>query len=211
MKWWLGLLVLANLAIHAYFNWLPAPPAITPAGHAPIRPELLRILPPPAENPAAAMAPGCYAWGNFSGEAAARAQAALQRLDARFVARPVTPQEALRYWVYLPPRRSLAEARAKADELRLRGVQDFHIVMDPQWRYAISLGLFRDERLADALLEQLEAQGVASAVKSMRNQEGEQYSFHLDAPAREVLREIIGLQPDFPGSEIRPVPCGQEE
>ncbi len=210
MKWWLGLLVLANLAIHAYFNWLPAPPVTPLPGHEPIRPEVLRILPPQADGQAA-VASQCHAWGSFSGDAVARAQAVLQRLDVRFVARPVTPQEAVRYWVYIPPRGSLEEARSKADELRLRGVEDFHIVQEPQWRHAISLGLFRDERLADALLERLQGRGVASAVKGVRNQEGGQYSFHLEAPAEAVLRELTGLQPDFPGSEISPIPCEPEE
>lgn len=54
MKWLLVLLVLVNLAIHAYFNWLPGPATSQLPGHEPIHPELLRILPPPTNKQAVA-------------------------------------------------------------------------------------------------------------------------------------------------------------
>jgi len=205
-----GLLVLVNGALFAYFNLLAVQPAGPQPGHEPIRPELLHILPPPstAAAPVATPAPTvCYAWGSFSSDSVARAQGVLQGLGVQYRSVPTAAQEALRYWVYIPPRRSLAEAKAKSEELRLRGVEDFYVVLEPQWRYAISLGVFGDERLADNLLQQLEARGIMSAVKGVRNQEGEQSGFYLGQLGTAVIEELGKLQPDFPGSELKQVAC----
>jgi hypothetical protein len=210
MKWWLWLLALVNVALFAYFNLLQPVPAGPQPGHEPIRPELLRILPPPTEAAAGAApldAVACYAWGNFSADSMARAQGVLRTLGLQYTIGQIALQDATRYWVYIPPHRSLEEAQAKAEELRLRGVADFYVVLEPPWRYAIFLGVFQDERLADNLLQQLAMRGIFSAVKAVRNQEGEQSNFYLGRVSPAVVDELSKLQPDFPGSELKPVGC----
>lgn len=210
MKWWLALLAAVNFALFGYFHWFGSPPQGVQPGHEAIRPELMKILPPgqrPATPASPAAALPCYEWGSFSADGLARAQNVLQSRAVPFVVRQTVPQEAVRYWVYIPPFVSLAEAQAKGEELRVRGVQDFFIVLEPQWRHAISLGIFKDERLADVLLQELQGRGVSSAVKGVRNQEGAQSSLLLSNLDATVAGELERLKPDFPGSELKQAAC----
>lgn len=51
-------------------------------------------------------------------------------------------EEAVRYWVYLPPMRSKAEARNVVSNLNRKGVKDVAVVSSGKFKNAISLGLF---------------------------------------------------------------------
>ena len=80
-------------------------------------------------------------------------------------------------------------------------------MFEPQWRYAISLGVFKDEQLAAKLLEDLKKKGVVSAVKGVRNQEQGQTSLLISNMSLDKVVEIDKLKPDFPGSELKQVTC----
>lgn len=222
MKWLAWLLILLNALLFGYFQWGPQHSNEIQAGHEQIAPDKLKILSPEelaklpekapepsavAENAAPAPTPVCYEWGSFAPAEAERAKAVLDKLGLDVVARQHTPQEALRYWVYIPPRKSMEEAQAKINELNTLGVQEHFIVQDPKWRYAISLGMFKDEGLANRFLQDLNARGVKSAVKLTRNQEASQVGFLIKNMTPPLLGEIGKLEPDFPGSEVKELNC----
>lgn len=218
MRLFVWLLLLLNALLLAYFNLDAAKPA-SRAGHEPIQPEKIRLLdaaeiaqlpkkPVPAPEPVAA-APqlGCYEWGSFSRASLPRAREALATFS--LVATPVqqTSREATRYWVYIPQHANLQAAQTTLDELRNLGIQESFIVLEPQWRYAISLGVFKDEQLATKLLEEVRTRGVTSATKGVRNQERGQTSLLISNMPSDIAAEIEKLKPNFPGSELKQVTC----
>lgn len=209
MKWVVWLLLLLNILLFGYFSLPGGTPAGVTAGHEPIAPEKIVLLSPEAVQAtvAADSAERCYEWGSFAAENLERARAALLRLGAGFEIRQTAPQEALRYWVYIPPRRSAQEAQAKAEELRAQGVSEVFIMQEPQWRNAISLGVFRDEQLADNLLRELQARGVQPVLKGTLNQAGLQSSFVIRNAPPGLAEELDRLKPEFSGSEVRPLAC----
>ncbi len=51
-------------------------------------------------------------------------------------------EDAVRYWVYLPPLRSQAEARSVIANLKRKGITDVAVVGSGEFKNAVSLGLF---------------------------------------------------------------------
>jgi len=220
MRWIVLLLLLLNAAVFGYFRLQPAQPAAVTPGHEAIQPEKIRILTPeevetmPAKAQAATPAPtpipepvACYEWGSFSNDSLQTARAAIERLAVDSVLQQTASQEAKRYWVYIPPRKTPEEAQAKVDELKALGVEEIFVVQEPKWKNALSLGVFKDEALANKLLEDLKLKGVRSAIKGLRNHESGQSHFLLKHVNERTADELGKLRPDFPGSEIRKVAC----
>lgn len=110
----------------------------------------------------------CVAFRNLNGT---QAQALAQR--ARGAGNNLIVREEAAgpssYWVNIPPQGGKAGAERRAAELKQLGLDDFFIVQDVgDNRYAISLGLFRAESLAQRQLETLQKRGVKGATVSAR-------------------------------------------
>lgn len=216
MRLAIWILLVLNVVLLAYFNLGgPADPA-PEKEHAPLHAERIRLLSAeeisklpkkPVAAPTPAVQYGCYEWGNFSADNLARAQQALTDFSLFAAVQQQSPQEAARYWVYIPRHANLQAAQGALDELHNRGIQDAYIVLEPQWRYAISLGVFKDEQLATKLLEEVRGRGATSAVKGVRNQEKGQASLLIRNMSSDVATEIEKLEPSFPGSELKQVTC----
>jgi hypothetical protein len=110
----------------------------------------------------------CVAFKNLT---SAQAQALAQR--ARSAGSNLTVREEAAapssYWVNIPPQGGKAGADRRAAELKRLGLEDFFVVQDAgDTRYAISLGLFRAEGLAQRQLETLQKKGVKGATVTAR-------------------------------------------
>ncbi|MCX7628274.1 MAG: SPOR domain-containing protein [Methylophilaceae bacterium] len=219
MKWLVWLLLLANVALFGYFQLVAAVPDEATRPRRDLAAERLEILDPQAlaSLPPKTAAPSvppvssgqmlCYEWGSFSATDATEAQAVLNRMGIQTSIRQPAPQEAVRYWVYIPPRKSMEEAQAKVKELRAFGIEESFIVQEPKWRFAISLGVFKEEALADKYLEALKARGVRSAIKGLRNHETDPINYLLRDVSPQQAEELARLKPQFPGSELKPTDC----
>ncbi len=222
MKWVVWSLLLINVLLVAYFNLATTHPAGITASHQAMQPEKIKLLTlaeiealpeksaETADAQPVAAAPvqyGCYEWGSFSIASLPRARNILAKFSLNSVVKQKTSQETTRYWVYIPRQQSLQTAQARVEELRKLGVQESFVILEPQWRYAISLGVFKDEQLATKLLDELKARGVVSAVKGTRNQESGRASLLIDQMSSVMASEIDKLKPDFPGSELKQVTC----
>lgn len=187
-------LLLANLGFFAWWRYgSPPDAAADPAPLArQIDPEKLKIvapkdLPPPAPPkpaPAARLEPvqppppapvalKCMEWGSFTIADAPRAEKALEplALGARLAQR--RSEETAGWWVFIPPQAKVPNPRQaalrKAAELRALGVEDYFVVQEEgQYRWALSLGVFRTEDAARARLAALRALGVRSAAVGAR-------------------------------------------
>jgi hypothetical protein len=79
-------------------------------------------------------------------------------------------QEAAGWWVFLPPQSSRQEALRKAGELKALGITDYFVVTEEgEWRWALSLGIYRTQEAAEARLAAVQGQGVSTAIVSARD------------------------------------------
>jgi hypothetical protein len=222
------LLVLANLVFFAYAQVTRensrTDKELLQLQIAPEKIKLLNAegkLPPPEKRQAprkgkAAPAPkvatvapaACLEWGIFAGTGVAKAEAALAQLElpAAQIERTVT--DASGYWVHMPPQKTKTEADRKVRELNTLGVTELVMVTDPgEWRYAISLGIFRTDEAAQAFLAGLRKQGVRSAVVARRENFLKQVVFYVREPSPATVARLTLTQSEFPGSEIKAGPC----
>ncbi len=225
MRLLVWLLVLLNVGLLAYFNMdLIAPkPAVADKS---IQPEKLKILsekeleampkvvaPEPeltAQTSALVVqgALSCYKWGNFTKTNLPAAQVVLVRLGLQSVInQEAGAEEDRRFWVYYPPLKSAQLAQKKADEIRAMGVNELFIVQDSQWRNAISFGLFQDELLASALLNDLLTKGVKGATKALRSPGKSLSSLFVKAVSADAALELQKIKPEFVGTELEPAAC----
>ncbi|ABE50346.1 MULTISPECIES: SPOR domain-containing protein [Methylobacillus] len=217
MKWVVGGLLLLNLGMWVSVSWFQSPPAAKAHVHEPLDADKIKLLtqdevealPKAVESGGTLQneAYACYEWGSFSAEGLQRAQAILNQHSLIATVQQKTIQEALRYWVYIPPLPSLQAAQSKVEELKALGVDVSFIIQEAPWRHAISLGVFKDERLANKLLEQLQRQGVRSVQKGVRNQEKGRVSLLINDMSAEMATELIKQSANFPGSELKQVIC----
>src|SRR5450830_1152822 len=185
MKWLLWTLVLINALMFGYFNLSQAPVIVNNSGPA-LYPEKIVLL---TQKDIDAMPK--------IGDAGVEIKPSA----------PITEAPPVVYSCYEWGSFSPSNLPRARNVLTNFGVQESFIVKEPQWRNAISLGVFKDEQLAAKLLEDLKARGVRSAVKGVRNNEKSQASLLVNHVSPEMASEINKLKPDFAGSELKPVSC----
>jgi hypothetical protein len=203
-------LLLANAVLFAYQRgylgtWISD-------GHEPARraaqfnPDKIRQIPASAITAAsspvmanAALAEGkpevlaCTEIGNFDEATAKRFEAQLLPLALGDKLSQHQTQEA-RNMVYIPSLGSKEAADKKAIELRHLGVSDFYVIQEAgELHWGISLGIFKTEDGARALLAALNLKGVRSARVGIHNVGANKVAFqvrNLDAEARAGLDKI---------------------
>jgi cell division septation protein DedD len=215
------LLVLANLLFFAYVNVAPDRGAVeSQIPLLQISPDKIKLLgaaggaapeKPPAKPPvttATAAPTVCLEWGVFAGPDVARAENAIARLELPPAQFEHVVTDASGYWVYMPPLKTKAEADRKVGELKALGVTEFFIVQDAtQWRYAISLGIFRTEEAAKSFLAKLRERGVRTAIAERRENFLKQVAFYVREPNEATVARLAEAQKEFPGSDLKAATC----
>lgn len=219
------LLVLANLGFFAWDRYLREPlSAQARIQQVQMTPEKIRIVNAPAPPkpvpkadvaPAAAAGPAvtaeaaCLAWGAFIGpQDAARADAAMAevKLPAAQVRRVLSDADG--HWVLIAPQKSQADVGKVVDNLKQLGITDYSIVPEPpQWRNAISLGIFRTEESARTLLAEIRKKGVTDAAVERRERFFQQVTYYVREPDEATVARLAALRGRFAGSEVKAVPC----
>jgi sporulation related protein len=222
-------LLLANLAFFAW-TWLAqAASGESQLLQQQLRPDAIRLLTPeqvakaakpappkPVPQVAAAKPPepvkvsACVELGAFNPADVAKAQQALEpfafgpRLSQRRV------DEIAGFWVYLPPQGNRQGASRKLAELKKLGVEEFFVVQDdPEFRYAISLGVFKSRDAARSRLAELRAKGVRSARVGERETRVPKIVFTVRDVPEPVVVKLGELRQAFPGTELKE--CQPEE
>lgn len=213
-------LLLANAGLFAYQrgyldSWIPdghEPARLKRQFHAelmkPISADALAAAAsaPAGANPATAKPEThiCKEIGNFDSAGAKRFEALLQplALGDRLSRRDI--EEVANHIVYIPSLGSKDSADKKAAELRHLGVTDFFVIQDAgDLRWGISLGVFKTEEAARALLSAMNQKGVHSARLGTHTIASTKVAFqlrNLDAAAIAGLDKITS---DFPRVETR--------
>ncbi len=216
MKWSFFLLLAANLAFGLYvYLKEQAPNPDAQLMRAQLHANQIKIIPPPVSKVPAPQAgatavrsAACVEWGTFGEGELPRAQVALDRLALGERARKVEVDVTVDYWVYIPTLRTRGEMERKANELRELGIVEYYPVLEPgRWRYAISLGIFRNEDGARKFLASLRRKGVRSATVGNRMQRVSQSAFLVSEPTIEESASLVTLQSEFAGTNLRAVEC----
>jgi len=187
--------------------------------HAPLNAEKIQIVASveaPAlieNNTAAPSAPEktrvCLEWGVFAGSDLEQALVALKalNLDERNLTQ-LKVEETNRYWVYIPPLKSKADAEKKLSELKALGAKDFQLMQtEGKWQYAISLGVFATEDAAVKYLAQLQKKGVRSAKSGPRQHETGEVKFQIREVSDDLATKLVAIKEGFQGSELKAVAC----
>ena len=122
----------------------------------------------------------CIELGNFSESEAGRLEAKLRDIvtsDQLARRRVVDPSS---FMVYIPSQGDKAGADRKAGELRRLGVTDFFVMQsEGDFRYGISLGIFKTKSAAENHLAELVKQGIRSALITGRGDNAVKVAFQL--------------------------------
>jgi hypothetical protein len=188
---------------------VPAPPAASPVTGATgsASPAGAAVAASPAAAPSVAPAPAiCMEWGSFTLADAPKAEKALEPLLLSGRIEQRRTEEKAGWWVFIPPQPNRPTALKKAAELKKLGVDDYFVVQDEDFRWALSLGVFRTAEAARTRLLALRAQGVRSAQVGPREMMVPKVWLQMkgiDAATEARLKEIA-RQVD--GSELRNCP-----
>ena len=214
MKWMFFVLLAASLGLAAVTyvrDRLPNPDAQLVRQQ--INADQIRIVPPrPAPAPApVAKAPGpgvCLEWGSFGAAGLPKAQAALDVLALGERVSRTDVAVATSYWIYIAPLKSNSDMERKANELKERGVTEYSPILEAgRWRYAISLGVFRNEDGAKKYLALLRGKSVRSAQIGEREQRTTQTAFLVRDPTAAQSAQMVNLKTEYSGSDLRAVDC----
>ncbi len=173
-----------------------------------LHPERVKLVTPEelARMTGARRQGSCVELGPIAAGDAARAEEAVSGIAAGLKVAQRRVDELGRWWVYLPPLATRQAAAQRAAELKKQGIEDSSVIDDPQWRNAISLGVFRSEDAASKRAEELRKRGVRGFEVAPREGAATRVYVQLrDAP--EPVRSKLGdLKDGFPGAEIRECP-----
>jgi len=140
-----------------------------PATGAPL-PDAVGVLAPALSPGAAATAAAaqCFSFGPFSNTPAVlAAQARLQPLTQRIVARELRRGSARGWQVMLPPLPSAEQAAATAQRVAAAGFSDYFIIREGAEVNAIALGRYGNEAAARRRAEALVAAGFAARAEPL--------------------------------------------
>lgn len=73
--------------------------------------------------------------------------------------RSIEQRETTGYWVFLPPSKNRKEALALAETLASKGIKDYYVVTDKEYRHAVSLGLFSEKARANRRMAHIRTLG----------------------------------------------------
>ena len=208
------LLLISNAAM-AVFSFLSGSRAGEPlSGHVAVNADRIRVLNGTGIPVSAAHSPAqpsnqiCLEWGVFAGEEVERARLALEPLQlGNRLVQQNAKSDSGKWWVFIPPLRSKADADKKISELKNRGITDYMVIHEGnKWQNAVSLGLFSTEEAANKHLDSLRAKGVRTARIEQRGVDVSGTVFVV-REAEGIEAKLVEMKLGFEGSKLQAVPC----
>ncbi len=188
-------LLLANVAFFAWSRYHSPDEAAgqgVPARQ--VEPDKLKIVAPG----------GCLEWGSFTLADYPRAQKALEplALGSRLAQRRT--EEVAGWWVFVPPQGSRQAALRMAGELKALGVLEYFIMAEEgEFRWALSLGVYRSEEAAQTRLAALSSMGVRTALMARRETLVPKVWLQVNGTDPELEERLRNIARQIEGSELR--------
>lgn len=174
----------------------------------PVRPEKIRFLSsssnfPPAggmpKKKSGSLTESCLEIGQFSFHDADIFEKKMA-LPPGMVKRMVV-DTASSYMVYIPPLKDLKTVEKKMVQLREKGISNYFVIPEGKFRYAISLGIFKNEDSARKLVSELEKRGMGDVSIAGRGKVAQGIVFQVNNLDDHQLGQINDLLDTYP-SEI---------
>lgn len=219
MKKMVGILLLANLLVAAFFMGSAYWPQAAAEKTASMNVDRLSLrsqsaLPEPKDTPPPAVAPPvpvaealCVEWRGLNPEEFARVREQLKALVGEQVMSFTEVPLNTRRWVIFPPLPSAQSAAAKLAELAAAGVQDAFVVKNGDWQNAISLGLYANDEAAGRRVREVEAKGVLGTRVEVLPRQGTEYYFVIRSEDPDALKSLAGIRQAYPNSQQSRVAC----
>lgn len=188
------------------------PPAQAQPGGAGAAPDSETAVAPAAPAGPAAVATSatppaaCAEVGSFGAAAARRFETRLAKLDlGQHQSRvEVQEQDVTSYLVHIPPLGSKEAAERKTAELRELGVTNSFIMSgDSPLKWAISLGVFKSEAMAQSLVASLNKQGVHSARIFLRGPQVTRFAYQFRGIDAATRAKVATLADAFDSAQVR--------
>ncbi|HJU71061.1 MAG TPA: SPOR domain-containing protein [Paucimonas sp.] len=146
----------------------------------------------------------CTEIGNFDAEEAKQFEARMASLAlGKRLSRRTVP-DSIRHIVFIPPQGSKERADKKAEELRQLGIQDFYVIQEGKdYRWGVSLGIFKTEASARNYLALLNQKGVHSARLGPYGAESSKIAFQLHSIDAGVKTALDAIRVNFPQQQLR--------
>lgn len=105
----------------------------------------------------------CLIWDHFYEEQIQYAQTVLSELFPELLYSLEESGNTTMFWLYIPPFPNKEDANREINKLRNLGIVSFRVKDETQWKNAISLGMFYDQKDALKQLREAEKKGIANA------------------------------------------------
>ena len=212
MKWVVGVLLVANLAVAGFFIGRSDWPRENAAQTASLNVDRLSLrsqsAPKETLSPAVATAPAlCVEWRGLNREEFAQVREQLKSLAGERVMSFTEVPLNTRQWVIFPPLPSAESAAAKLSELVAAGLKDAFVVKDGAWRNAISLGLYADTDAAQRRVLEAEGKGVLGTRVEVLPRQGTDFYFVIRSEDPDTLKSLSGIKQAYPNSRQSRVAC----
>ena len=216
MKWPALLLLLANLAMAAFFLGADYWPADSRTDSVPLNVERLSLR--SASHPVVQKAPAvppdidtqpalCVEWRGLTQDESVRVREQLKGMTSDRVMSFTEVPLNMRYWVIFPPLPSRAAAIAKLAEFAAAGIRDAFAVKDGPWTNALSLGLYANEELARRRAREVEDKGVLGTRIELQPKQGTDYYFVIRSEDADALKSLNEAKAAYPNSALSRVAC----
>ena len=153
-----------------------------------------------------APSPVCLRWSGITLDQAPQARKHLKSLGLS--ASESGGAENAKFWVYIPPLTTPAEARKKAQQISEMGIDDYFVVNDgKKWQNAISLGVFSTREAGERRLAEIKQKGVRSAVLRDKEDTLKPVGFLLRNVSAESRKKLEKAGHQLRGAELKEIPC----
>lgn len=211
MKWFLIVLAFLNLLFFGYTEIRQDHATESLLAHQNLHADKIRLLAlaekPETASAANAFVRSCSEWGPVAGPDLAEARTAVASYLANGQVREKAPVNA-RYWVYISPLASEAQALERLETLKAAGISDSLVIRnDASLRNGISLGVFNDEAAAKVQLEALKQKGVNDAKIIARAKGETPVSFVFVIEDAALKQQFERLKQAYPKIAAKDVAC----
>lgn len=160
------------------------------------------------EKTAKAVTRSCYRWGAFNDANIAKAQAFVSQLGLKADLKKTSQTKVERYWVYMPPLSSAAEAQRTAESLKRQGITDIYVLNGSEWRNAISFGVFSENRYAENMLKILRNKGINNVLKTPRGKStSNRYHLMVKSATQQHYYKLKAKQKGLLPATLKKVAC----
>ena len=148
----------------------------------------------------------CYEVGPYKTSNEARPVLELLEADVMKVELLVRPGKISKYWVFLPPQKTLKAATQTVNQLASKGIKDYQILTMAVKKNGISLGLFREKKIAELRVKNIKKLGYAPEISVINKEVTEHWLEVVTDQADKEQQEKLNV---IPAGMVNKTPCAQ--